>query len=109
MVCIATHDQPYQIRSITYTVESASVPGVTYLVLVTEDGWSCSCKASEYSKTRGKCWHIKQAQAGELLGKPRVRVGVVPPATTQRSRDLAALASMYVETPSQHILDRIGA
>lgn len=99
MVTLATPQAEYQIRSITYSVESASLPGVTYLVMVTDAGWSCSCKASEFSKTRGRCWHIKAAQAGELPGKPKVRLGLARPVSTpsQRERDLAALASMYVD------------
>ena len=93
MVTIATPTQEYQIKRIVYTVESASTPGVTYTVQVDDDGWSCSCKASQYTKTRGKCWHLKAALAGELPGKPRVTLGL----PDQRGRDLAALASMYAD------------
>jgi hypothetical protein len=75
----ATLSTEYSIVSITYTAESASIPGRTYAITVDADGWHCSCKAGEYTKTRGKCWHLRSAQAGEL-GKPRVRVQPVAPA-----------------------------
>jgi hypothetical protein len=100
VVTVATPSQEYQIRSIRYRIESASVPGQVYEVTVTEDGWSCSCKASEFTKTRGKCWHLRAAQAGELPGKPRVRVGVAPsptpfvrPPLSAAARD--AVAALY--------------
>jgi hypothetical protein len=71
MTTIATTTGQYQVRSIRYTVESASVPGRVYTVTVDDGGWFCDCKAGEYTKTRGRCWHIKTARAGEA-GKPRV-------------------------------------
>ena len=79
MVAVESSATPYEIRSITYKVESASLPGVVYTVTVDENGWTCSCKAGEFTKTRGRCWHLKAAQNGEL-GKPRMRVCPLPPA-----------------------------
>ena len=70
---IIQSSEAYQIQAIAYTAESASVPGLVYTVTVDDGGWHCSCKASEYTKTRGKCWHLLAAQNGDL-GKPKLRV-----------------------------------
>lgn len=67
----------YELRSIRYTAPSATRPGTAYTVTVTPHGWSCDCEASQWRKTRGKCWHIKAGQAG-ALGKPRVAVMPLP-------------------------------
>ncbi|MGD9891653.1 MAG: hypothetical protein AB7R89_28725 [Dehalococcoidia bacterium] len=74
------------IRSITWTVPSATDAGTEYTVSAPSPTGilSCNCKASEFPKTRGRCWHIKSVRAG-LAGKPRVRV-------TPRSASLAAVA-----------------
>ena len=66
------------IRSITYTVPSATREGVEHVV--TEDvetgARHCACEASDHPKTAGKCWHVKSVNAG--LVKPRVRVSQRP-------------------------------
>ena len=65
---------PYEIHSITYNVPSASEPGIKYTVTVTDDRYRCTCKAEEFPKTRGKCWHIKAVKAGAVAGKPIIRI-----------------------------------
>jgi hypothetical protein len=67
------------IRLVSWTVPSASEPGITYTVSAPspDDPLSCDCKASEHPKTRGRCWHIKAVHSG-MAGKPRVRVSVTP-------------------------------
>jgi hypothetical protein len=66
------------IRSITWTVPSTTTPGVTYLVRADSPTGllRCSCPASQYPKTRGRCWHLKAVHAG-MAGKPRVRVTAI--------------------------------
>ena len=71
---------PYTLKAITYHVPSDSEPGLIHDVTVTDDRWSCDCKAGEFPKTRGHCWHIKSARNGLHVGKPRVRIQPVPPA-----------------------------
>lgn len=78
MTILDTPSGPYRLLSVTYKVESASTPGHLYAVSVTDDGWTCSCKASQYTKTRGKCWHLKAARDGQVIGKPTVRLTSVP-------------------------------
>jgi len=65
------------IRNIAWTVPSASEAGVEYTVSAPSPTGllSCNCKASQYPKTRGRCWHVRAVRAG-LCGKPRVRVVV---------------------------------
>lgn len=65
-----------QIHRITYYVPSATTPGIVYRVSApTPDApLACDCKASEYPKTRGRCWHISAIRSG--LIKPRVSVSV---------------------------------
>jgi hypothetical protein len=63
------------IRSITWTVPSASDARIAYTVSAPSLSGilTCNCKAREFPKTRGRCWHIKSVRAGQA-GKPRVRV-----------------------------------
>jgi hypothetical protein len=71
-----THPAPaYQIHRIAWTVPSATEPGIVYTISADspEDVLRCSCRAEDYPKTRGRCWHVKAVHAG-LAGKPRVRV-----------------------------------
>lgn len=67
----------YDIKSITYTVPSATTDGHYYQVSIDHETQraTCDCPASQGSKTRGKCWHIKAVRSG-LAGKPRIRIGV---------------------------------
>jgi hypothetical protein len=73
---MATPSYP-TIRSITWTVPSASEPGTEYAVSAPSPTGllTCTCKASEFPKTRGRCWHMKSVRAGQA-GKPRVRVSI---------------------------------
>ena len=92
------------IRSITYTVPSATREGITHTV--TEDvesgRRSCTCEASDHPKTAGKCWHLRAITAGMV--KPRVRVtqraAPAPRPTVRRARTspegLAFAASLDV-------------
>ncbi len=62
---------PYQIRSISYEIPSATEPGVTYTVTVADDGSTCTCTAGHYKRL---CWHRKAVQTGQVATKPRVRI-----------------------------------
>ena len=53
MTVIESPTASYQLRAISYTVPSASEPGVTYTVTVTDDGTICTCTAGHY---RRLCW-----------------------------------------------------
>jgi hypothetical protein len=56
-----------------WSVPSATTEGTKYEITVDANGErQCSCEASQYPKTRGRCWHLKAVNAG--LVKPRVRV-----------------------------------
>jgi len=60
-----------------WTVPSATTEGTEYEITVDQNGErQCSCEASQYPKTRGKCWHLKAVAAGMV--KPRVRVSQRP-------------------------------
>ncbi len=60
-----------------WSVPSATVEGTDYQITVDDNGERvCSCKANDYPKTRGMCWHLKAVSAG--LVKPRVRVSQRP-------------------------------
>jgi hypothetical protein len=69
------------ITRIAWIVPSATEAGVEYTVSAPSPSGilRCTCKASDYPKTRGRCWHIKSVRAG-LAGKPRVRVQARPAA-----------------------------
>ncbi len=57
-----------------WSVPSATTEGTEYQITVDANGERvCNCEASQYPKTRGKCWHLKAVASG-LAGKPRVRV-----------------------------------
>ena len=71
MATVVESATPYQIRSISYTVPSASEPGVTYTVTVTDDGTQCTCTAGHYKRL---CWHRKAVQTGQVTSKPRIRI-----------------------------------
>lgn len=61
----------YLIKSIIFTVASASNPGTTYEVSVnplTGRPQSCTCPA------RTTCWHMKFVASGAAGQKPRVRM-----------------------------------
>ncbi|MGD9890696.1 MAG: hypothetical protein AB7U18_05315 [Dehalococcoidia bacterium] len=64
------------IRSITWTVTSASDAGTTYTVSAPSPTGilRCACKAAQYNRP---CWHVKAVHAG-MAGKPRVRVVAIP-------------------------------
>lgn len=64
--------------AIRWTVPSATTPGVVYTVSAgsPSDTLSCDCEASNYPKTRGRCWHLKAVATG-LAGKPRCRASAV--------------------------------
>ncbi len=61
----------YQLVSVSYNVPSATEPGVSYTVVVTDDGLRCTCTAGHYKRL---CWHRKAVQAGQVTSKPRVRI-----------------------------------
>jgi hypothetical protein len=75
----STNLQPHLTMSTPrWSVPSATTEGTTYEITVNEHGERvCSCEASQYPKTRGRCWHLKAVAAG-LAGKPRVRVSQRP-------------------------------
>ena len=58
----------------SWEVPSATEPGKTYRVTVTDNRYTCTCKAEEFPKTRGRCWHVKAVIAGAVSVKPRVRI-----------------------------------
>jgi hypothetical protein len=61
-----------------WTVPSATTEGERYEITIDANGERvCTCEASQYPKTRGRCWHLKAVAAG-LAGKPRVRVSQRP-------------------------------
>ena len=62
---------PYQLLSVSYQVPSATEPGVTYTVTVTDAGATCTCTAGHYKRA---CWHRKAVQTGQVTSKPRVRI-----------------------------------
>ena len=72
MTIIESPQASYQLVSVSYTVPSASEAGKTYTVTVTDNRYSCSCKAEQFPKTRGRCWHIKSVIAGAITSKLRV-------------------------------------
>lgn len=60
-----------------WPVPSATTEGAEYEITVDQNGERvCNCQASQYPKTRGRCWHLKAVNAG--LVKPRVRVSQRP-------------------------------
>jgi hypothetical protein len=60
-----------------WTVPSATAEGTSYEITVDANGERiCSCEASQYPKTRGRCWHLKAVNAGMV--KPRVRISQRP-------------------------------
>jgi len=61
----------YQLRSISYTVPSATEAGVSYTVMITDDAITCTCLAGHYKRP---CWHRKAVKAGQVTSKPRVRI-----------------------------------
>ena len=71
MTVIESPQASYQLISMSYTVPSATEPGVTHTVTITDDGISCDCKAGHY---RRLCWHRKAVQTGQVTSKPRVRI-----------------------------------
>ena len=78
---MTTATQPqtaHSLRAITYHVPSETDTDVLYDVTVTDAGWSCTCKAGKYPKTRGHCWHLKAARSGLHVGKPRIRAMLLP-------------------------------
>ena len=85
------------IRRITWTVPSATRPGITHTV--TEDiatgARSCNCEASDHPKTRGRCWHLKATAAG-LAGKPVVRISQRPARPQFSDETRFAVASLDV-------------
>lgn len=63
----------YLIKSITFTVASATDPDTTYTVSVNPLSGrpqSCTCPAAGFGRT---CWHKKFVASGKA-GKPRVRL-----------------------------------
>ena len=74
MVTVTESITPYEIRSISYNVPSATEAGKIYIVTVRGDRYTCTCKAEEFNKTRGRCWHVKAVIAGAVNAKPRVRI-----------------------------------
>jgi hypothetical protein len=55
----------------TYTVPSATTPGITYTVTADESGvLTCNCRAGTYPKTRGRCWHLKAVHSGAIRPNP---------------------------------------
>ena len=73
MVAALSPITPYEIRSIVYTVSSASEPATSHLVSVSETGWTCSCKDFQYRGHQRPCKHVRVAREGQA-GKPVVRV-----------------------------------
>ena len=71
MVTVTESITPYEIRAISYNVPSATRPGVTHTVVVTDDGMTCDCEAGHYKRL---CWHRKAVQTGQVTSKPRVRI-----------------------------------
>ena len=67
------------IRTITWTVPSATRQGITHTVSedIETGARSCNCEASDHAKTRGKCWHLRAVASG-LAGKPTVRISQRP-------------------------------
>ena len=78
-----------------WSVPSATVEGTDYTITVDANGERvCSCKANDYPKTCGKCWHLKAVSAG--LVKPRVRVSQCPARREFSIDTLAAVAALDV-------------
>jgi hypothetical protein len=75
------HPQPeFSMSPPRWTVPSATTEGTEYEVTVDQNGERvCPCPASQYPKTKGKCWHLKAVQSGVI--KPRVRVTQRPTPT----------------------------
>lgn len=78
MATIIESPTPYEILSISYNVPSATQPGTSHTVTVTDSAYTCDCEASRWPKTRGKCWHIKAVRAGSVTGKPKMRIRWAP-------------------------------
>ena len=74
MTIIESPQAAYQLVSISYNVPSATEAGKIYIVTVRGDRYTCTCKAEEFNKTRGRCWHVKAVIAGAVNAKPRVRI-----------------------------------
>jgi hypothetical protein len=72
-----TPQQAYRIGTPRWTVPSATTEDTEYTITVDANGErQCNCEASQYPKTRGRCWHLKAVNAG--LVKPRIRVSQRP-------------------------------
>lgn len=73
---------PSNVKSIVYTVPSATRPGLTHQVTRTLGKFSCDCEAGRQG---GKCWHVRAAMAGAVSGKPFVKLASPP---TERASEL---------------------
>ena len=71
MTVIESPNASYQLRSISYTVPSATREGIAHTVTVTDDGTTCTCEAGHYKRL---CWHQKAVQTGMVTSHPRVRI-----------------------------------
>ena len=98
MVTVTESVTPYQIRSITYTAESATTPGKTDTVTCSDGGWSCTCEGFYWRGASRPCWHVKAARAGQL-GRPRIRIMPLPPAPQPASaaRERPAWMDLYLD------------
>ena len=74
MTIIESPQAAYQLISMSWNVPSATEAGKAYTVTVRGNRYSCTCKAEEFNKTRGRCWHVKAVIAGAVSAKPRVRI-----------------------------------
>lgn len=79
----------YQLRSVTYQVQSNSNPAKFYDVSVDDNGWHCPCPDATYR--RRECKHIRAARQGNVASKPRIRVMPLPSVAAR----LAAVGAMY--------------
>lgn len=87
-----------------WSVPSATTEGTGYTITVDANGERvCSCKANDYPKTRGKCWHLKAVNAG--LVKPRIRVSQRPASKvapkTPENRDFGLPAFTHARTSAE--------
>ena len=85
------------IRQITWTVPSATRQGLKHIVSedIETGARSCNCEASDHTKTRNRCWHLRAVASG-LAGKPVVRVSQRPVRRSFSLDTLAAVASLDI-------------